>query len=298
MEATETTPEGLEAAPSRQTPAARRVAVGALAVCIAALLLAVDATWEAGYLYAAVGMAVVALAMGELAALASRAGLEVSRSALVLGGEALFVLQWAGGAAPGTFPDPWFAGALVPALVLMGVLADRAVRARIPGALQSASATAAGLLYVPLLLGFLTALRLRWGVGGLLTVLAVCKAGSTAAYFVGRSLGRRPLAPTVSPRKTVAGAVGQVAGSVAAAYALGHSPWAVTEGAPAALFGALVAGAAILGDLAASLLKRQARIKDSGDLLPGMGGMLDMLDDVLFAAPVAYLFLVGQGLLS
>jgi phosphatidate cytidylyltransferase len=273
------------------SPAAR-VALGALAFVTVALLLAIDSAWEAGFVYAACGIAVVCLAMAEFADLAARAGVEADRSLLVLGGVALFVLQWAGWAAPDAFPDPWLSGSALLALVLMGLLSARVMRAAVPGALESVAVTAAGLLYVPVLFGFLTAIRAQWGVSGLITVLAICKGGSTGAYFVGKSIGRMPLAPTVSPRKTVAGAVAQFITSMAIAYALAFSPWALLKPWPAVLLGALVAAAAMVGDLGASLLKRQADMKDSGQLLPGLGGMLDIVDDVLFAAPVSYVLLL------
>jgi phosphatidate cytidylyltransferase len=284
-------PSALPQAEEPVSPAAR-IALGALAVVAIGLLLAIDSAWEAGFVYAACGIAVVCLAMAEFADLAARAGAEADRSLLVLGGAALFVLQWAGWTAPGAFPDPWLSGAAFLALMLMGLFGARVMQAAVPGALESVAVTAAGLLYVPLLIGFLTAIRAQWGVSGLITVLAICKGGSTGAYFVGKSVGRMPLAPTVSPRKTVAGAVGQLITSMAIAYALAFSPWAVLEPWLALVFGALVSAAAMVGDLGASLLKRQADVKDSGQLLPGLGGMLDMVDDVLFAAPVSYVLLL------
>jgi phosphatidate cytidylyltransferase len=278
-----------------EIPALRRVALGALAAVCVGLLLGLDAAWEAGFVYAAFGIAAVALAMGEFADLAVRTGAEVDRSLLVLGGAALFVVQWAGWAAPEAFPDPWLAGAAALAVMTMGLLSVRVLAAEVPGTLERVAFTAAGLLYVPLLLGFLTAVRGHWGVSGLLTVLAVCKGGSTGAYFVGKAIGRTPLARTVSPRKTVAGAVGQVIASMAVACALSFSPWAVMDARTALLFGVVVSAAAMFGDLAGSLLKRQAGVKDSGQLLPGLGGMLDMLDDVLFVAPAGYVFLSCVG---
>jgi len=122
-----------------------------------------------------------------------------------------------------------------------------------------------------------------------LGILAVA-AGDTMAYFTGRAIGRRKLAPAVSPSKTVEGAVGGLLGSVGCSilYAHGFLP-----GVPAGY--AAVAGAAVgifgqAGDLFESLIKRAAGVKDSGTILPGHGGILDRADGILAAGPVLYLF--------
>jgi phosphatidate cytidylyltransferase len=106
----------------------------------------------------------------------------------------------------------------------------------------------------------------------------------------GRALGRRPLAPSISPKKTLEGAIGGlVFGTMA--FALGgrlafpeSSTWLL------ALVGASIAALGIVGDLFESLLKRSAGVKDSGTLIPGHGGVLDRIDSWLFAAPVYYVF--------
>lgn len=114
----------------------------------------------------------------------------------------------------------------------------------------------------------------------------------TAAYFVGRALGRRRLAPVVSPNKTVEGAIAAlVAGPVSAlAYAVVlPGSWRLGAGTAIA-FGLVVAGFAIIGDLVESALKRERAVKDSSNLLPGHGGLLDRLDSLLWALPAAYFF--------
>lgn len=116
----------------------------------------------------------------------------------------------------------------------------------------------------------------------------------TGAYFAGRFLGRRKLLPAVSPSKTIEGAVGGVVLAVVMAWAyvrvllvpqaqLGLTPWGIV------VFGIAIAVVAQLGDLVESLLKREARVKDSSGLLPGHGGVLDRIDSVLFVLPVAVL---------
>lgn len=116
----------------------------------------------------------------------------------------------------------------------------------------------------------------------------------TAAYLGGRALGKRPLAPRVSPNKTVAGAVSALLAGVATAVLyprfLLQEFWTL-DVAPTLAFGLVVTGLAIVGDLAESALKRECGVKDSSGLLPGHGGMLDRLDSILWAVPAAFLFL-------
>jgi phosphatidate cytidylyltransferase len=122
----------------------------------------------------------------------------------------------------------------------------------------------------------------------LLVVLSIW-IGDSASYLVGRAIGRTPLAPALSPRKTVEGSI---AGLVGAAAAAGLADWAFGLELGAAL--AVVIGLALgtagqCGDLAESLLKRQVGVKDSGRLIPGHGGMLDRVDALLFAFPLGWI---------
>lgn len=125
----------------------------------------------------------------------------------------------------------------------------------------------------------------------ILGLLVVVWAFDTAAYFAGRRFGRRAFMAHISPRKTVEGVIGGVvaAGIVGAVFvaALGR-PWLAGLG-----LGIVLAAAAQAGDLAESMLKRAAGAKDSGNLIPGHGGILDRVDSFLFAAPVAYFFVVS-----
>ena len=132
----------------------------------------------------------------------------------------------------------------------------------------------------------------------LVSLVAVAKAGDIAAYLGGSLLGRHRMAPTLSPGKTWEGAVASLAGSVAAAWILlelaaTHLPVGPWGGW--LVFGLLVGLAAMAGDLAESLLKRECGVKDSGRSLGGLGGFLDLVDSLLFAAPVAWLLWVAGG---
>ena len=136
------------------------------------------------------------------------------------------------------------------------------------------------------LLGWLGAER-AW----ILLLLLVVWAYDTAAYFTGRRFGRHGFMRHISPSKTVEGVVGGVAAAAvvgAVVVALLGRPWLAGLG-----FGVVVAAAAQAGDLAESMLKRAAGAKDSGSLIPGHGGLLDRIDSFLFAAPVAFFYVVS-----
>ncbi|MEM9949942.1 MAG: phosphatidate cytidylyltransferase, partial [Cyanobacteria bacterium P01_D01_bin.36] len=109
------------------------------------------------------------------------------------------------------------------------------------------------------------------------------------AYLVGRSLGRTPLS-NISPKKTVEGAVSGIVASILVAVAgaalLAWPFWAVSGSA----LGALIGISSLLGDLTESLMKRDAGVKDSGQLIPGHGGILDRTDSYVFTAPIVYYF--------
>lgn len=169
---------------------------------------------------------------------------------------------------------------------------------------RTAGATAIGLGYVGLLATFLLELRMMGNTAGrmslglemaLLLVLCV-KIGDTAAYFVGRSVGRTPLCP-VSPKKTWEGSVGSIVGSVVTAVLVG-SLWLGYELKAMIGFAVVADLAGQGGDLVESYVKRLLNTKDSSTRFGEMGGFLDVADALLLAAPPAYLWaelLVGRG---
>ena len=153
--------------------------------------------------------------------------------------------------------------------------------------------TAAGAIYTGWTLSLF--LRLRAGDDGLewvlLAVLATF-ATDTGAFLVGRAIGRRRMAPRISPGKTWEGAVGGWFAGVGATVSLAALLDMPITQAEAVILGALVGVAAQVGDLVESMLKRSAGVKDSGTLIPGHGGVLDRLDSVVFAIVVVYHFSV------
>jgi phosphatidate cytidylyltransferase len=160
------------------------------------------------------------------------------------------------------------------------------------GAFQNWAGTVAGILYVGWLLSFMVALRLDAGRNWVFLALFTIFASDTAAFFVGRALGRHRLAPRISPHKTWEGAVGGVVGAIVVSLLFTlSSPLHLPLGyGQAILLGLLVSVFGQLGDLAESLLKRSSGMKESGILMPGHGGLLDRMDSVVFAGLVVYYF--------
>ena len=150
-----------------------------------------------------------------------------------------------------------------------------------------------GVLYVGWLGSHLVLLRQAPdGRDWVLLLLFSTFATDTSSYFVGRALGRRPLASRISPGKTVEGAIGGVLFGLAAALLLNYFLGLRKEAALIVPVAVLLPLAAELGDLAESLLKRGMRVKDASPLVPGHGGLMDRLDSVLFTGVVLYYYLV------
>jgi phosphatidate cytidylyltransferase len=162
-------------------------------------------------------------------------------------------------------------------------------------ALASVAWTVLGILTVGLLGVFLAKVRFlspdpMKGLAYLVLTLGVAKGSDVGAYVVGSLVGRRKLVPTLSPSKTVEGMAGGLAAGIGAAIGIGVG-WCGFAWWQMLIFGLAVATAGVLGDLAESLMKRGCGVKDSGRV-PGFGGVLDIMDSMLAAGPVAYLLLV------
>ena len=158
-------------------------------------------------------------------------------------------------------------------------------------ALARAAASAFPMLYLGLPIGSMLAIREQPGAEALFLLMLTVMVSDTAQYYTGRALGRRLLAPAISPKKTVEGAVG---GFVFGAFVLAAAGqwWLPGFSMPfRALLGVAVVALGIAGDLFESMLKRSAGVKDSSALIPGHGGVLDRIDALLFAAPVYYVVL-------
>ena len=179
---------------------------------------------------------------------------------------------------------------LMSAVILFGALAVSA-GAPGPSMLPAVAASVFPIAYLGLPLGALAAVRAFGGREAILLLMITIVISDSAQYYCGRAFGKRPLAPTISPKKTIEGALGgMLFGTLAMAlggrYVFDGTPWPMLL-----LVGACIAALGIVGDLFESLLKRSAGVKDSSHIIPGHGGVLDRIDSWLFAAPLYYVFI-------
>jgi len=166
------------------------------------------------------------------------------------------------------------------------------VRPQKEGAFSSWAWTIAGILYVGWLLSYLVALRLDAGRNWVFFALFTTFGSDTAAFFVGRALGRHCLAARISPNKTWEGAIAGVFGAIIVSLVLVTLLSLPLGYGQAVLLGLLVSVFGQFGDLVESLLKRNMGVKESGKLMPGHGGVLDRMDSVVFAGIVVYLYYI------
>jgi phosphatidate cytidylyltransferase len=240
-----------------------------------------------------VALIAITFAALEIAAVLRALGTRTSPALAVAAGVCGIILPWAAAMAD----RPLAAGAAIatvpPVLAAFALLA--AVRGRrIPGATLAAAGTLVCFVYPALPLGLLLALRHEHSAWWLVGIIMSTKACDIGAYFTGRAIGRRKLIPWLSPGKTWEG----LAGGVLLAGATGAGLAAASRGLPSPAdhvpvlaglgLGLLFGVAGQLGDLAMSLLKRDAGVKDSSTILPGMGGVMDVLDSPALVAPLAF----------
>ncbi len=280
------------------------------------LLLWLDDQWNGGR--PGIWLTPIALLFGilachEVGVLLEKVGLATAARANLL---AVFVLL-ASAAVPVVwrldktrFPGSEHSWILFGIVVAVGVLfAAELSRYQAPGhSLQRLAGGTFAVCYVGLPLALLIHLRIwsadRLGLVALISTILIVKLSDTGAYFVGRSLGRHKLAPRLSPGKTVEGAIGGIASALVAAW-LVHAvvlPWLCPDSPRGSivwflLYGSSLALAGMAGDLAESLLKRDAQCKDSSPWLPGLGGVLDIVDSLLGAVPISYAWWIS-GLLA
>jgi phosphatidate cytidylyltransferase len=166
------------------------------------------------------------------------------------------------------------------------------LRGRVPA--QAAAVTAAMLfptVYLGMGLATVPLVREAYGAPALMTLFFTQIGSDTAQYYSGRTFGRTPLSVALSPKKTREGAVGGLVAGAVVLVAFGRAWLPGIPGWQLAVLGVGVAVVGILGDLFESMLKRSADVKDSSDLIPGHGGVLDRIDALLFATPAYYLYL-------
>lgn len=232
--------------------------------------------------FAALVVAAVAVAMGEVIRAVRHAHIEVPLVPTYLAGLALPAVAYL-----------WHGPAMALTFVLgcLLVVVWRVARG-VDGALADAAGGILTLAYVPLLASFCALMLASPGNGPLmvLTFVLVTVCSDIGGYAVGVLKGKHPMAPSISPKKSWEGFAGSVltcalAGALSVSLML-HGPWWV-----GLLLGAATAGAATVGDLCESVIKRDIGIKDMGHLLPGHGGLMDRMDSLLVVAPMAWLVL-------
>jgi phosphatidate cytidylyltransferase len=295
------------AAPSRSGQVARRIVTG---LVLGAVVIAASTVLPTVVI---LGLILVASLSGqwEFYTLLRVAGRPSMRRAGCVVGTALLSAVGVAGLASGAPPDQ--APALAAAALILGVGALALRDGRDP--LAAFAYTLFGVLYVPFLLGFVVRVLLTWEAAGPWAVpgytgrllafylVLVVKMSDIGAYAVGMLFGRHKMFPRVSPGKSWEGLAGGMAAGLAASLVFHACLPTSADFAGAAAFGAvrrgrwdavalglLLPAVGVAGDLIESLIKRAVGAKDSGRVLPGMGGVLDVVDSVLFAAPVLYLY--------
>lgn len=177
------------------------------------------------------------------------------------------------------------------AATLLALLLCQYIRCGTSGVLANCGATYFAICYLGLLSSFVLAIRIKFGLWPLLMFVSVVKCSDIGAYTVGNICGKHKFSPNISPGKTWEGMAGAVAAAILVALlfavACNTMSWPLAVG-----FGLCLAFIGQMGDLAESMIKRDAEQKDSANKIPGFGGILDIIDSPLAAAPFAYLFFV------
>jgi len=278
-----------------------RLVLGPLLIALLAALFAVDAAWgHHAWVLLVFALALALRATWELCQLTRARSARPHAALLGALNAAIIAANW--------LPPlcGWPAGPLdrlgcamqALGLGVMVLLLRGIARYRGPGStLETLGAELLALCYVGVF--FSLTVQLRWIGGGALgyvplaSLLVVTKCADSAAFFAGRRFGRHKMSPLVSPGKTWEGAAGALAGAAAGGWAwLQFGTLWLTDARPGSwqwllLYGLVVGVVGMAGDLAESLIKRDAGQKDSAPLLPGFGGLLDLLDSVIFTGPAA-----------
>jgi phosphatidate cytidylyltransferase len=232
-------------------------------------------------IFAALVAIAVSLGIREITRAFAAAGIHISMRSLILATCGLTYAAWSAGVG----------GLAVATAVALPVLLIFRLRKGPQDFVKSATATTLALIYLPFLAGFLILLaRPDNGLARVMTFVVLVGCNDTFGYLVGVLIGRHPLVPEISPKKSWEGLVGSIiftsiGGALSFHYILEIQWWI------GALVALMIVFTATSGDLIESAMKRDLSLKDMGSLLPGHGGMLDRLDSVLLSAPALYLAL-------
>jgi phosphatidate cytidylyltransferase len=241
--------------------------------------------WSHEYVYEGAIALVAVLALWELLTMGEKKGYHLPKVLCVL--VALFIVA---------------AFILEPVSVEMGVFVTLLVipasyvfsRGDLEEALPSSAIAVMSTLYVGMLGGSLIRLRKDFPVGPKLVffLLLVVWLADSGAYYVGKNFGKHRLSPRISPKKSIEGLAGGVVTSIIGALVIHFTFFPQFPLVHAAIAGVMLSLAGVVGDLAESMWKRSAAVKDSGTLIPGHGGFLDRFDSIFFTAPILYVYWV------
>jgi phosphatidate cytidylyltransferase len=269
-------------APAPGTSRAGRDLPVAVAVGLGLLVLVAASLFIRKEVFGLIAVAAVGAGLWELAQAFARRGVHIPVLPLLVGDVGILVSAYVAGME-----------ALFVAFVLTvgGIVVWRVLDGSGPRAVRDATSGVFAAAYLPLMAGFvMLMLAAEDGAMRVALFILLCVANDTGGYVVGVLIGRHPLAPSVSPKKTWEGLLGSV---VLASVVGVLGVHLMFDGDPAvgALLGVATVVVATLGDLGESLIKRDLELKDMGTLLPGHGGILDRIDSMLLAAPVVDLLL-------
>ncbi len=261
---------------------ARRTATSLLILTLAAIIMFAFPNWA----FTLLASAMIGMALKEFFGMVERKGIVVySYFGIIVGMLIPIVIYFQKGLEGYSALEPF---SIVIACLFIFVL--QFIRRDSEQAVVSIAVTLFGLLYIAWFFSFFVKLKFMPN-GALLVafVVLVTKMGDVGAYLIGNTFGKRSLIPRISPNKTVEGTLGGLLFSLVAALAskayLPSFPYGHL-----AVLGILLGILALIGDLAESLLKRGCGVKDSGASLSGFGGMLDLMDSMLFTAPIFYFY--------
>jgi len=261
--------------PGRDLPVAIVVGVAMLVAVVASLFIRKEA-------FAVVAVLAVCAGLWELAQAFTRRAIHLPLLPLLVGAIGILVSAYTAG------PEALFVAFM---LTVGGVVVWRVLDGSGQPALRDATAGAFAAAYLPFLGGFVMLMLAEPdGASRVMLFILLCVASDVGGYTVGVLLGRHPLAPSVSPKKTWEGLAGSVVlacvvGVVGVQVAFGGEPLV------GVFLGLATVVTATLGDLAESMLKRDLELKDMGRLVPGHGGLLDRLDSLVLTAPAVYVVL-------
>lgn len=296
-------PPAAPAAPSKAQVFLRRLASTAALWSVVLVAIFSDNRLLADYAFLGIMAVLAAAGLMEFYGLVEKRGLVCFKFSGVLGGVLLMV---------GTFAHfhGWVGMHNAPELVndfevcflilfVLGLCVRQFVSRSNTAGILAISTTLFGLMYVPWLLNFIQKINYLPGISDngkfyVLYFILVTKFSDTGAYVVGSLIGRHKMIPRISPGKTWEGFGGAIVVSTGASLLFAHLAADHLPGMKAfhaVILGVILSSTAVIGDLIESLFKREAGVKDSGRFFPGIGGILDLLDSLLFNAPIMYLYL-------